>query len=151
MIKLSKPAPLNKYIQTVTLPSKEDANTDYTNAVTTSIGWGLTQDRNNPNIHDISSVLMAVNVSVITFEECSEYNQNDDNITYVTEKNVCTSGYKAKGTCEGDSGSPLIYQQKQIGLVSIGPTQCEGCYPSVFTKVAKFLNWIIANSDVVIN
>lgn len=151
LIKLAQPAPLNNFIKTVTLPSTADVEQLYTNDRVLSIGWGLTHDVAFPSIRDISTVLMAVNVTVSPLEECTEYNDNPYNIIYVTDKNICTSGYRAKGTCEGDSGSPLLFEGKQIGIVSIGPTQCEACYPSVYTHVAKFLSWIETHSDVVLS
>lgn len=150
LIKLARPVELNNFIQTVSLLPKANANEDFTNERVTSIGWGLTRDVPNPSIDDISSVLMAANLTVIPLSSCEGFNDNDQHIVYVTKKNICTSGYRAKGTCEGDSGSPLMHDGKQIGLVSIGPSECEACWPSVYTHVGKFLNWIESNSDVVI-
>lgn len=150
LIKLAKPVELNNFIKTVNLLHKANANKDFTNERVTSIGWGLTRDVPNPSIDDISSVLMAANLTVIPLSGCEDFNNNDQHIDYVTKKNICTSGYRAKGTCEGDSGSPLMHDGKQIGLVSIGPSECEACWPSVYTHVGKFLDWIQLNSDVVI-
>lgn len=149
LIELVHPAPFNEFISPVTLATRADADNAFSNYRTVSIGWGLTHDVLNPTILDISSVLMAVNLTVNPLTGCLEYNENDYNIIYVTEKNICTSGYRAKGTCEGDSGSPLIYHGRQIGIVSIGPTQCEACWPSVYTHVGKFLDWIQQHSDIV--
>lgn len=150
LIKLAEPVELNNFIQTVSLLSKVDAKRDFTNERVTSAGWGLTHDKPNPNYDDISSVLMAVNLTVIPLSGCEEFNDNDYHIIYVTEKNICTSGYRAKGTCEGDSGSPLMHDGKQIGLVSIGPSECEACWPSVYTHIGPFLKWIKINSDAII-
>lgn len=148
LIRLETPAPLNDVIKTVTLPPRSQANRDYTNVRATSIGWGLTHDVPNPSIIDMSNTLQAVNLTVTNLEPCLEFNDNDEHIIYVTDKNICTSGYRAKGSCEGDSGSPLLYRGKQIGIVSIGPSRCEACFPSVYTHVGKFLNWIKSHSDV---
>lgn len=148
LIRLETPAPFNEVIKPVILPSKSETHRDYTNLRSTSIGWGLTHDKTNPSILDMSSVLQAVNLTVTTLEPCLEFNDNEYNIVFITEKNICTSGYRAKGSCEGDSGSPLLYHGKQIGIVSIGPSQCEACYPSVYTHVGKFLDWIESHSDV---
>lgn len=146
LIKLPEPVELNDFIQTVKLPSR--GHNDYTNERVTSVGWGLTHDNPSPSIRDISNVLRAVNLTVTPLSECLDFNENEDNIVYVTEKNICTSGYRAKGTCEGDSGSPLLHHGKQIGIVSIGPSECEACWPSVYTDVGNFLDWIHSNSDV---
>ena len=59
-------------------------------------------------------------------------------------------------TCTGDSGSPLMQMTFEdvndklverwhvVGILSEGPTDCEGkvSQPSVFTKVSKFHDWI---------
>lgn len=150
LIKLAHPVTLNNAIKTVNLPLQSDSKNQFVNSIVTSIGWGLTHDVPYPSINDISSVLMAVNLAVIPLVQCYDYNDNDYNIIYVTQNNICTSGYRAKGSCEGDSGSPLMFQGRQIGLVSIGPTECEACYPSVYTHVGKYLDWIVRHSDVVI-
>ncbi|XP_018563532.1 brachyurin [Anoplophora glabripennis] len=152
LIKLSESVTLNDYIQTVPLPSRNDANKTYDDEIVTSIGWGLTKDLDHtPTLRDISPVLRYVEVEVHDLDDCRDYyNRNIYNITYVTSLNICTSGYRNKGTCSGDSGGPLILNGVQIGLVSIGTTLCELCSPSVFTDLGKHLDWIVEHSDVVI-
>ena len=51
---------------------------------------------------------------------------------------------------QGDSGGPLLYQLPNkrwitIGVVSWG-IRCGEDRPAVYTKVSKYLNWIIKNS-----
>ncbi|XP_018563533.1 brachyurin [Anoplophora glabripennis] len=151
ILRLSETVTLNDYIQTIKLPSRSEVNNTYENTVVTSTGWGLTADLDHPeSLKDISPVLKYVNVAIQPLVNCGDYyNRNIYDIAYVTELNLCTSGYKNKGTCRGDSGGPLIHNGIQIGLVSIGTTLCELCSPSIFTNVAKHLDWIEANSDVV--
>lgn len=154
LLKLAEEVTLNDYIQTVHLPSRSDVNKTYEYITVTSIGWGLTGDVNYiPTLRDISPVLKFVQVAVQPLPDCEKYyNNNSLNITtFVTELNICTTGHKNKGTCRGDSGGPLILKDLQIGLVSIGSTLCEQCSPSVFTKIAKHLDWIEQHSDIVIN
>ncbi|XP_023013492.1 serine protease P38 [Leptinotarsa decemlineata] len=152
LIRLASPAPLNDVIKTVALPSRRDRGKTYLNQETTSIGWGLTEDKHNPTLKDITSTLRVVNVTVMDLDECADdYNDEETGVVYVSEVNICTTGYKNKGTCNGDSGGPLLYKSKQIGIVSIGSTLCEMCSPSVFTKVAWFLDWIEEKTDVAIS
>ncbi|KAJ8910303.1 hypothetical protein NQ315_003781 [Exocentrus adspersus] len=150
LIRLSKEVTLNDYIQTISLPSRRDFNKNYEDEIVTSTGWGLTTDLDHDaSLKDISPVLRYVNVEVQALDECGEYyNNNIYNITFVTELNICTNGYKNKGTCNGDSGGPLIHDGIQIGLVSIGTTLCELCSPSIFTNIVKHLDWIEQHSDV---
>ncbi|KAJ8967698.1 hypothetical protein NQ314_002681 [Rhamnusium bicolor] len=154
LIKLSEPAPLNEYIDLIPLPTRADADNNYFDETVTSVGWGLSADvvDHQPTKDDLSPLLRYVLVSVLSISECGDYyNDYDNDVLYVTEKNVCTSGYKNKGTCNGDSGGPLIYNGTQVGLVSIGTDLCEICSPSIFTNVAKHLDWIEEHSDVVIS
>ncbi|OXA58741.1 Venom serine protease Bi-VSP [Folsomia candida] len=76
-----------------------------------------------------------------------------NNVT-VTELQVCAGGEKGKGSCAGDSGSPLFYPAKtkgkatirnfQIGIVSFGKHQCAaGNAPVVYTRVKRYLTWIL--------
>ena len=54
-----------------------------------------------------------------------------------------------KGTCKGDSGSPLVYRDLgddpfyQVGIASFGNIKCglDGI-PGVYTKVEAYLPWI---------
>ncbi|KAJ8957062.1 hypothetical protein NQ318_007274 [Aromia moschata] len=152
LIKLSEPATLNENIQLAKLPARADADEKYVDDTTTGIGWGLFEDVFQPTINDISSTLRYVNVSVLLLSDCGEYyNDYVNNMLFVTENNVCTSGYKNRGTCNGDSGGPLIHDGTQIGIVSIGTQLCEVCSPSIYTNVGRYLDWIEDNSDVVIS
>ena len=56
--------------------------------------------------------------------------------------------FAEKGTCSGDSGSPIHYQGKQIGIVSFGyqrDNKCLGGTLGGFTRVSSFQNWIEQN------
>jgi secreted trypsin-like serine protease len=55
----------------------------------------------------------------------------------------------------GDSGGPLtlVYNSKliQVGIVSFGSqSSCQRGYPTVFTRVTNFLDWIETNSGVAV-
>ncbi|XP_060534873.1 brachyurin-like [Cylas formicarius] len=148
LIKLPRPVSLNDAIQLAQLPSRTTRATNPDDVVV-AIGWGLTEDVPIPSTQYLSPVLKAVNVTVMTVEDCS-YIYNDQ-INYVTDKNICTSGYKMKGTCDGDSGGPLVTRDGiLIGLTSFGDELCEACNPSAYTDISKFLDWIEENSDVII-
>lgn len=57
---------------------------------------------------------------------------------------LCTLSKKGLGTCKGDSGSPLIHNEKQVGIVSWGRS-CALGYPDVFTRLSAYFNWILFN------
>ncbi|RZC38039.1 serine protease [Asbolus verrucosus] len=145
LIKLNTTVTFNDNIQPVALPSDSSAN--YVGQIGKATGWGLVKDVPFPTISDMSDVLMGVDVEVDDLEDCASY-YNDEEDTYITATNICTSGYRNKGTCNGDSGGPVVLNGIIIGVTSFGTTECEMCTPSVYTDVGKYLDWIAKNSDV---
>jgi hypothetical protein len=71
-----------------------------------------------------------------------------------TDNPLCvarTSGSNVPGSCQGDSGSPLVVQANPqdtgssyllAGVVSSGPKTCTDAGQDVFTSVAQFNSWI---------
>ncbi|KAH0950604.1 hypothetical protein HN011_008292 [Eciton burchellii] len=47
-----------------------------------------------------------------------------------------------KGSCKGDSGGPLTVNGRLIGLVSWSYRCADTKYPSVYTRVPAYVNWI---------
>ncbi|CAL8093654.1 unnamed protein product [Orchesella dallaii] len=103
------------------------------------VGWGITCADSCPP----STVLLQTKIQVISNSECSR-RYSDTQVPPVTQNMVCASGTSNEDSCTGDSGGPIfIYQSgavQQIGIVSWG-MGC-GAYPSVNTRVSKFINWI---------
>ncbi|XP_967496.1 brachyurin [Tribolium castaneum] len=147
LIQLSEPAPINDNIQAAKLPPSSDSGKSYFDETVTATGWGLYKDVPFPTTRDMSDVLLKVEVQVSNLTECGMF-YNDDDGTYVVDTNLCTSGYRNKGTCNGDSGGPLSLDGVLIGLTSFGTDLCEMCSPSVYTRVVDYLDWIAQNSDV---
>lgn len=84
-------------------------------------------------------------------------NRDCENVygSVVTKGNICASGNGGKSSCNGDSGGPMTIQTKngltQVGIVSFGAAAgCERGYPHAYTRITEFLDWIEANSAVVI-
>lgn len=74
--------------------------------------------------------------------------------TAINERQVCAGGELARDSCPGDSGSPLMYFNRQesrwvaAGVVSFGLKQCgTRGWPGVYTRVDKYLEWIYRNID----
>ena len=55
---------------------------------------------------------------------------------------VKDDGAVATSACGGDSGSPLVFKSRQIGLVSWGHSFCNPDFPSVATSVPYYYKWI---------
>lgn len=58
----------------------------------------------------------------------------------VHKSSICAGG-EHKGQCSGDSGGPLLLENKQIGLVSWSLKPC-GNKPGIFTNLAYYIEWI---------
>ncbi|GJQ80760.1 hypothetical protein Trydic_g9352 [Trypoxylus dichotomus] len=143
IIELNEEVELNDFIQVVSLPSRSEVSNTFTNNRAIVSGWGLDSD----SAITVSSVLREVEVRVLAKLVC--------NLAYfgiIQNSHICTSGIGGVGSCSGDSGGPLVIGDKQIGVVSFGIAfGCEIGWPSVFTRVTSYLDWIEDNSDVVIS
>jgi secreted trypsin-like serine protease len=55
---------------------------------------------------------------------------------------------------QGDSGGPLVYLEEdgrftEVGIVSFGSRAgCEKGYPTGFTRVTSYLDWIESNTGI---
>lgn len=110
--------------------SKENVDPE-ANAVVS--GWGSTNN-NGGN----SGTLMFLNVVVETHEQCkATYDFYDDSSF------ICTKGVKGSGVCDYDSGSPLVINEKLVGIVSGTPVgNCATGAPDLYTKVRPYETWI---------
>ncbi|XP_006160529.1 plasma kallikrein [Tupaia chinensis] len=141
LIKLQAPLNYTEFQKPICLPSKDDANTLYTNCWVT--GWGFTKEKG-----EIQNILQKVTIPLVTNEECQKRYRNYE----VTKQMVC-AGYKegGKDACKGDSGGPLVCKHNGIwqlvGITSWG----EGCgareKPGVYTKVAEYVDWILEKTQ----
>jgi chymotrypsin len=138
LIKLPEAVTLNDVIKPVTLPSKADASNTFIGETARVSGWGLTNGYDD----EISDVLNYVDVKVISNQECEE------DFGSLLSSILCTSGDEYTGSCRGDSGGPLVIDDVQIGVVSFGTNLCLPAFPSGFSRVTSFLDWIETNSDV---
>lgn len=107
-----------------------------------------------------SVVLQKVDLKTVPLSQCNktllEYNQHAHQKPLrngITEGQYCTHDVDPNGkkdTCEGDSGGPLqvlpAYSTtpKVVGIVSFG-VACGSPYPSIYTRVAHYLDWIESN------
>ncbi|XP_003700882.3 chymotrypsin-1-like [Megachile rotundata] len=86
--------------------------------------WGPTPDK-----------LQYINLRIVTQAKCKEAHNNVDGT------HICTYTKYGEGACSGDSGSPLVVNGVQVGIVSFG-MPCAVGYPDVFTRVSCFASWI---------
>jgi trypsin len=113
----------------------------------TVIGHGLMS--NTVTTSQFAKYLMEVSVPVVSFQDCNDKNSYRGSI--VNQSMICAGASTGgKGSCNGDSGGPWIIRGKaatkdiQVGIVSFGSDK--GCsivnYPSVFTRVSNYKQWI---------
>lgn len=134
------PLKFNEAVQPIKLPEK---NARPSGAAVIS-GWGSTSTTNQPSL---PNMLQTAKLAVITYEECMA-RVTPNNLT--DESNVCTSPINSnESACSGDSGGPLVQGDVLIGIVSWGRIPCgHDNYPSVFTKVSSFIDFIKDNTDL---
>lgn len=98
-------------------------------------GWGHTTERGT-----ISTILLKVGIPVVSNQLCARSYNNS-----ITSSQIC-AGAEGRDSCQGDSGGPLHGVgnggRLLIGVVSYGKGCGRDGYPGVYTRIAKFKNWI---------
>ncbi|CAL8286767.1 unnamed protein product [Merluccius merluccius] len=130
LIKLSKPATLNSYVRTVSLPSSCAGSG--TRCLIS--GWGNTSPSGSRFPHE----LQCLDAPLLSDDSC--FNAYPFQIT----DNMICAGFLegGKDSCQGDSGGPMVCEGELQGVVSWG----RGCAlrkkPGVYTKVCNYVSWI---------
>ncbi|MFD8736771.1 trypsin-like serine protease [Streptomyces sp. NPDC059618] len=109
----------------------------------TVYGWGLTSGAAGA---DLSANLRTVTLLLVSDATCNSAMNSVLHEDDFVEGSMFCAGTPATGTdegtkspCNGDSGGPVMFGGKIIGLVSWGVSGCtaQGAYP-VFTKVSSY-------------
>ncbi|GAB0098744.1 Peptidase S1, PA clan [Sergentomyia squamirostris] len=137
LIRLAAPLVYNPWIQPVTLPVAGS----HPSGASIMIGWGNTATGQIPNNPDI---LQKAPVPVIEYSTCRTALENLNAGHIFDNTKVCTGPLTGGiSACSGDSGSPVLQGNVQIGIVSWGFVPCGGAgAPSVHTRVSHFIGWI---------
>ncbi|XP_056617606.1 trypsin-2-like [Triplophysa dalaica] len=129
LIKLSKPAELNAYVQPVALP------TSCAPAGTMCLvsGWGNTMSSTAD-----SNKLQCLQIPILSDSDC-----NNSYPGMITKSMFC-AGYLqgGKDSCQGDSGGPVVCNNELQGIVSWGYGCAERNHPGVYAKVCNFSQWL---------
>ncbi|XP_031214381.1 putative serine protease 47 isoform X2 [Mastomys coucha] len=136
MLQLRLPVNFTSYVVPACLPSKDTQLSNHTSC------W-ITAKLLPP------FSLQEGEVGIIENEFCNAlYGQRpDQSRNYVHEEMLCAGGLSTgKSICRGDSGGPLICYHISawvlVGLASWGLDCRHPIYPSVFTRVTYFADWI---------
>jgi len=129
----------SKTISNACLPSP---HINYENKPVTAAGWGK-DETGHP-----SNILQQVDLTTINNRECNSRLALKTQPPHprTTHNMICADGHY-KGTCDGDSGGPLMVKGKEnvvIGVTSWGTKNCYINAPSVFARVSSQLRWINA-------
>ncbi|KAK3083387.1 hypothetical protein FSP39_021367, partial [Pinctada imbricata] len=115
--------------------SLASGNGDYAGQTCTITGWGRTSS-GSPN------TLQKVDMKVMTNSACK--NTWGSNII---SSHVCIENSGASA-CSGDSGGPLVCGGTLVGATSWGHYQCDTRYPSVYTRISSFRDWIRTETGI---
>jgi len=143
IMKLGRKIKFSDKIKPVALPS---GPTDKAKVGTScnAGGWGRTQAR------DWALQMFHVSIKIRTMDVCEKMYSTNKFPRPATQ--LCAGGHTFSNVCVGDSGGPLACKRhdKYVleGVVSFGAHFCgkqRRKYPTVFTRVASFLDWIEEN------
>jgi len=150
LVKLSRAVSFSSRVQPACLPAKE---ADHTGQDVLLAGWGrLAFDSST------SQTLQEVTLRVVNPQQCEN--------TYKTQHSfsssfpggfqgtkICANGADgtSKDACQGDSGGPLTVRGAEqrfqvIGVVSTGSGCGNPAFPGIYTKVSKYVDWIVTNA-----
>ncbi|KAL0274765.1 UNVERIFIED_CONTAM: hypothetical protein PYX00_002814 [Menopon gallinae] len=127
----------NSNVQPIRLPSPgAEFNGD-----TILSGWGSVSNTETPRYPDC---LQKATLPLVSYDDCRKKWGNSplDKVS-----NICTGPIGGTlSACSGDSGGPLVKvvdgDRILIGVVSWGSIPCGRGYPSVYTKVSSFIQFI---------
>ncbi|PYE91589.1 trypsin [Rhizobium sp. PP-F2F-G38] len=108
----------------------------------TVTGWGLT----SVNGHSVRD-LRQVDVPFVSAETCADPLAYGSRVT----KNMICAGSVNGDACQGDSGGPLVTKSQPsllIGLVSWGKGCAVAGRVGVYTRVANYRTWLLAQSGI---
>ncbi|XP_065363724.1 serine protease SP24D [Calliphora vicina] len=129
LLKLSQPLIFSDYIQPIAL-SKTNPPADSEIEIS---GWGRTK-QNESNMY---RTLQINDATVIPTSECFRTLGRTNNEV------ICLGHARKNGICQGDFGSPAVYQNQLIGIAASVVGECGSFLPDIFTSVAFNYNWIM--------
>lgn len=147
LIKLSRPAQLNEYVNLVCLPDKGEDDQGKNCHVS---GWGYTSKTSDSS--GVSpKILQEVSGPIWRWSDCKE---KWDQANFQLNPDVyCFGNMNGQnyGVCNGDSGGPMSCQSgsgwKVVGVAHFAETRCRNL-PGGYTKVEPYLDWIKARVPI---
>ncbi|XP_068999184.1 trypsin-3-like [Embiotoca jacksoni] len=130
LIKLSKPAILNSYVRTVSVPSS--CASPGTRCLIS--GWG---NMRKPG-HNYPNYLRCLEAPILSDSNCTTSYPVE-----LTSSMFCAGFIEGNvDSCQEDYGGPVVCNGELQGMVSWGDNCFERNFPGVFTKVCVYNSWI---------
>ncbi|OXA41734.1 Serine proteinase stubble [Folsomia candida] len=144
LIKVSEPIKFSKRVRPICLTQPEE-NT-LVGKIGVITGWG-SLTLTTPTEEELKES----DVVIVTNEECKKNYTTVD--IPVLDTMLCGSVMTLDGQdpCKGDSGGPLMLKVKnritQIGIISHGQGCSSPAFPTIFSRMSKFIEWIQQNTQ----
>jgi elastase-2 len=122
----------NANLRTIALATSSDGTYAGVSCVIT--GWGKTSSTSS-----LPVTLQQGTMTVLTNTACT----SSWSSAQINAGHICVSA-STVSACNGDSGGPLVCSGKLAGATSWGQSSCSPSYPSVYTRISYFYNWIVA-------
>ncbi|KAJ0173664.1 hypothetical protein K1T71_010813 [Dendrolimus kikuchii] len=146
LIRLSEPANFSlSSMKPICLPATTELKQEESmRTIGEAAGWGITEKEIQ------SPILKSVIVPIVPRDKCIETYKNS---LLLHASQMCAGGQKGEDTCIGDSGGPLLYashiakrqRYMQQGIVSLGTKDCAIGFPTLYTRVTYYIDWILDN------
>ncbi|XP_074644514.1 uncharacterized protein LOC141901270 [Tubulanus polymorphus] len=152
LIKLERPVALTDYVNTICLP---DENEEFHSGEECVVaGWGMLNGTQNiyPILnHHVKARLMEPKACLTQYQSVSRFPVNRRNFGDSVVCTISPGKRQYTGDCYGDSGGPLVCKRNgrwyQVGVVSWGESCESPLYPSVFSRVQSYMEWINAEIE----
>ncbi|XP_074130664.1 transmembrane protease serine 11G-like [Sminthopsis crassicaudata] len=143
VVLLSTPVTFSEDVRSVCLPEASFEALPHSDVVVT--GWGASRESG-----PIPNKLREAKVEIISNDVC---NQRDVYGGAVSSGMICAGFLSGKvDACEGDSGGPLVIPENRlwyiIGIVSWGIGCGKENKPGLYTKVARYRDWIKSKTNI---
>lgn len=144
LIELSQSVRYSDFLRPICLPEPNREPGLERGKMLSVCGWGRT---NLFNVDMSSPIKMKASLPFVEQSRCGELYRSQS--LSLVPGQICAGGRKDKDSCAGDSGSPLMYYDRNVavwvlsGVVSRGTSTCGSVdRPGIYTNVREYLPWI---------
>ncbi|XP_071859195.1 chymotrypsin-2-like [Bombus fervidus] len=134
LIKVNKPFETGPHLSFVSLPQANQNIPDNSRAIVS--GWGRIRQYG-----PTSTTLKKATIYITNQNTCKDVYRK------IHDTQICANDPKIeRGACNGDSGGPLTVNGSIVGIVSWSTGCGLSDYPTVYTRVPSYINWIQENA-----